>query len=218
MNNNGYVYYTIKQGDTLYKIANLFGIQIESILTANPGIYANSLRVSQIIVVPVGNVVNTNVDYSYNTMLSDIDSLSIIYPFLEISTIGYSVLGRHIHVIKIGNGIKEVFYNGSFHANEWITSVLLMKFIEDYSLAYTLNSTIYGYNARQLFNDVSLYIVPMVNPDGVDLVTDNLPKWLPAYVNAQNISNNYPDIPFPSGWKANINGVDLKNLQPLFYY
>ena len=87
-----------------------------------------------------------------------------------------------------------------------------MKFIEDYAIGYTNNTNLFGYNVRTLFNSVSIYIMPMVNPDGVNIATNSFSTSSPAYRMARSIANTYPSIPFPTGWKANARGVDL-NLQ-----
>lgn len=65
--------------------------------------------------------------------------------------------------IKIGRGVKEVLYTAAFHAMK-DNSILLMKFVENFCIAYETNSDIYGYNARQIFDMTSIYLVPMVNP------------------------------------------------------
>lgn len=157
-------------------------------------------------------IVNTNEFYNPSRLLNDITLLNRLYTFLNVQIIGNSVLGSPIFAIKLGKGNKKVFYSASIHANEWITSLVLMKFVEDYCRAYVANGKLYGYDVRNLFNSVSIFTTPMANPDGVNLVTNSLSPTSSAYQNARAIANNYPDIPFPSGWKANIRGVDL-NLQ-----
>lgn len=158
------------------------------------------------------SIVSTNIPYSSKVLYDNLQQLQKTYPFLNRKTIGYSVLGKPLWVVTLGNGPKEVFYNASFHANEWITTPVLMKFIEDMASGVVSDSTLLGVSVRNLLHTTTIHLCPMVNPDGVDLVTGALPITSPAYRAAKEIADLYPTIPFPDGWKANLNGVDL-NLQ-----
>ena len=159
------------------------------------------------------SIVSTNQNYGYNLLRRNLLALNRKYPFLNVQVVGNSVLGKSIYVVKLGHGSKKVFYSASFHANESITSILLMKFIEDYCIAYVNNSDLYDYSIRDLFNEVSIYIMPMVNPDGVDLVNGFLTPYSFGYQSAYKISTDFSSIPFPNGWKSNIRGVVFSNFQ-----
>lgn len=160
----------------------------------------------------MSSIIHTFIPYSFSVLEKDLLSLTKTYSFLKKEVIGYSVLGNPIYAIRLGIGSKEVGYFASFHANEWITSPLLMKFIEDFCIAYMNHTNIYGYSAKEVFDTTSIYLVPMVNPDGVNLVTKQFPTNSAPYLQALSIADAFPLIPFPNGWKANISGVDL-NLQ-----
>ena len=149
------------------------------------------------------------VNYIYNY----ISFLKRLYPFIDVFSIGKSIMGKDILAIKLGNGSNEVFYSASIHANEWITSLVLLKFVDDFCFCYKNNMKLNGYSVNSIFENSSIYIVPLVNPDGVALVTGDLPTTSPSYKQAEKIAYGFATIPFPDGWKANIRGVDLKTLQ-----
>lgn len=206
---DGYIEYTVKSGDTFWKLARTFGTTVNAIIAANPEVDPDNLQIGSVITIPIGSsVVPTDMSYSYGILTSNINSLLKRYPFLKVRNIGKSVSGKDLPCIILGEGSKKVFYNGSHHANEWITSVLLMKFIENFCRSYIDDGILAGYSTREIFEDCTIHIVPMVNPDGVDLVTGALDSNSEEYVNAENLAQG-TGIPFPSGWKANIRGVDL---------
>ncbi|MCM1105744.1 MAG: M14 family metallocarboxypeptidase [Blautia sp.] len=157
------------------------------------------------------SVVPTDKRYTYGLLTLVVDDLLAKYPYLEVGTIGRSVMGRDLLYLRLGKGSTEVCYNASFHANESITTPVLLKFAEDLMREYVSGGTVRGVYPRQLFEEFTLYLVPMVNPDGVDLVNGALTDG-EYYNRARQIAEAYPGIPFPDGWKANIEGVDL-NLQ-----
>lgn len=206
----GYRTYTIRPGDTLYTIAARYYTNIAAIMAANPGINPYNLRIGQQIIVPYGiDVVDTNIPYTYEIMERDIRGLQARYPFIEVGVAGQSVLGKNLYYLKLGNGPNEVFYNGAHHALEWITSPLLMKFVEDFAKAYVEMRNINGYNPREIWNQSTIYIMPMVNPDGVDLVINGLQSDNPYYndlIQWNNGQTNFGDV-----WQANIRGVDLNH-------
>lgn len=209
----GYDRYTIRQGDTLYLIARRYYTTVNAIATANPGINPNNLTVGQTITVPYGiDIVLTDIDYTYEIMEMNIQGLKARYPFLEIGSIGTSVLGKNLYYIRLGQGQNEVSYNGSHHGLEWITTVLLMKFIENFARAYATGASIRGYNLQQIWNRSSIYIVPMVNPDGVDIVLRGPSPQNPYY--SDLLRWNQTGRPFSQVWQANTRGVDLNRNYP----
>ena len=155
-------------------------------------------------------IVPTDVPMTPELAVSLVDQLVAEYPFLRVETLASTAYGRPIRALTIGSGARQVLYSAAHHANEWLTTTVLLKFIEDFAEALRSGGTIGGVNAEELARTASISLVPMVNPDGVALVTGSAtPEELEQ---AQALSRNYPAIPFPDGWKANLLGVDL-NLQ-----
>lgn len=157
-------------------------------------------------------IVKTDVPTTYELCEQTILALTAKYAFLRTEVLAETAQGRNVRTLVIGNGPRKVIYSASWHANEWITTPILLKFVEEFAQALMNGGEIFGVDAGTLASQVTIYAVPMVNPDGVDLVTGAIQPGQQAYARAKEIAATFPSIPFPDGWKANLNGVDL-NLQ-----
>lgn len=134
------------------------------------------------------------------------------YPFLRTEVLTDTAFGRPVRTLVIGGGERQALYSAAHHANEWITTPVLLKFVEELAEAVQSGGRLYGVQAQNIVNAATIHTVPMVDPDGVDLVTGAIEVGTLPYEAARRIADNYQGIPFPDGWKANLLGVDL-NLQ-----
>ena len=157
-------------------------------------------------------IVKTDVPMTSRLCEETVLALVRAYPFLRTEVLTETAYGRNLRTLVIGNGTRKVIYSAGWHANEWITTPIVLKFVEEFAQALKNGGEIFGVNAGDLAAKVTIYTVPMVNPDGVDLVTGDITPGQKTYQNAAEIADGFPAIPFPDGWKANLNGVDL-NLQ-----
>ena len=157
-------------------------------------------------------IVRTDIPMTSTLCEEIIAKLTESYPFLRSEILTTTAYGRPVQALVIGNGERKVIYSASHHANEWITTPVILKFVEDLAEAVRSGGALYGVNAQNIVNAATIYTVPMVDPDGVDLVTGAIEPGTIPFESAQKIADNYPNIPFPDGWKANLLGVDL-NLQ-----
>src|SRR5690554_6278851 len=122
-------------------------LQLDSLYIVNPSIDLNRLQIGQTINIPdrINDMLVSDItDYTFEKMINDIQLLQSVYPFIFHQVIGRSVLGKEMIELKIGAGSKEVHLNGSFHANEWITTPIIMMFLNQYALSITNNLPIRG--------------------------------------------------------------------------
>ena len=131
-------------------------------------------------------------EYDYERFWGDTKAISEEHRNTAVYKIGESFEGREIICIKIGEGDKKILAAGAFHALEYITAAFLTKFAREYVSAAERGECFIGRDARLLTKNVSLFIVPMVNPDGVEIA-------LHGDGDTKNI------------WQANARGVDINH-------
>lgn len=208
----GFLRHRVRRGDSFWSISRLYGAELQAVMAANPALAPESLPVGAELTVPLPfPVVPTEIDCCSELVEYCVEGLVARYPFIRAGSVGRSALGKPLRSLTLGQGVNRVLYNAGHHANEWITTPVLLRFAEELGKAAVSGGALLGTDAAEILDYATISLIPAVNPDGMDLVTGELTAGR-EFENARRLAAQYPRFPFPRGWKANIRGIDL-NLQ-----
>ena len=119
-------------------------------------------------------IIDFKVPVDHNRMMEIIETFAEKYDFISIGNLGNSIFDRRIPIIKLGEGKKRVIYIGGHHGSEWITCGLLLRFINEYCELYKSGGRVEGMSIDTLYQTVELNIIPMLNPDGIELSVNGI--------------------------------------------
>ncbi len=128
-------------------------------------------------------------------------------PQAELFSAGKSVLGRELWAVSFGERRGAVLYAGGFHAQEWLTVLLLTLLTEEMAGAVDCSARLCGVPVRQaLKRRGGIILLPCANPDGLELVANGA-------VSAGLYKGSVTEIAGGdlTGWNANIRGVDINH-------
>lgn len=137
-----------------------------------------------------------------------LDELSAEYPILSRSTLGRSVLGREIPLLRLGEGKTHLLYVGAHHGAEGMTAAFLFRFLSEFLAAHRAGRSVEGIDPAFLLSVRTLWIVPALNPDGVELVERGLASAGVLAERIRHMNGGRDDV---STWQANARGVDLNH-------
>lgn len=128
------------------------------------------------------------------------------YPFVNCSVCGRSLAGRAIFSLSLGHGPRPVLFAGGFHAQEWMTSLVLLRLLENLCESIAKKSELCSINIAGALTGRELIIIPCVNPDGIQIALNGIAGAGCYSSLVQKISGG--DL---SNWNANARGVDINH-------
>ena len=154
------------------------------------------------------NILTYEHPMDHSLMMEYIEEFRKRYSALGITTLGESIMGRRIPVLTFGEGKRAVLYIGTHHAMEWITSVLLLRFVNELAELVKTKSRVFSYDTKYLLSTRTIYVIPMLNPDGVEYQINGVREDNILYERLIKMNGGSTDF---SRWQANARGVDLNH-------
>lgn len=144
----------------------------------------------------------TDAAYVKETLLA----LTQRYRFLNTLCIGHSAMGKELPALVFGNGLDKVVYAAAFHGQEWMTAWILLRLCENICRSVETGEKIDDMDFKSALKGRCLIMIPMVNPDGVDIAIHGSSS---ARAYASCVAELGGDI--PGLWQANARGVDINH-------
>ena len=143
---------------------------------------------------------------TYNVYENYVNGLKNSFSDLQVATCGKSVLGKSIYSFVVGEGLRQIVYVGGTHGNEWLTSLLLLRFCEKLMNESVCDGAIAGYKLNEILKKIQLIIIPELNPDGIEIAIRGAGAC--EKYKGECIKNCNGDF---SNWSANVRGVDINH-------
>lgn len=150
------------------------------------------------------DTVELTATYTYDAMMEDLNWFALRYPDIAtVEVIGQSEMGLDIPVLRIGSEDAQyhVLFQAAIHGREHMTAWLAMALVD-----YWLDHNVAAYG------DVCYHIIPMSNPDGVNIsqTATLTEEQKDIYRQDWRFGNTTENMPtYATHWKANALGVDL---------
>lgn len=116
------------------------------------------------------NIVETTRQfYSYEDLCSDLNDIKEAFPdTVQLNAIGLTADNRTVFEIVLGNPEAEhsILLTAGMESCEYMTSMFAAKLAEYYA-HYSEEGLYNGYLYKELMENCSIHIIPMLNPDGV---------------------------------------------------
>lgn len=123
---------------------------------------------------------------------------------LGVHLAGKSLCQRGIYTLRIGRSENPLLIAAGFHGQEWMTSLLALRFAELLLRSKTCRAPLCGIDAACISREV--IIVPCVNPDGVQIAINGIDGAWKYAENVRKISASSNEK-----WNANARGVDINH-------
>lgn len=153
---------------------------------------------------------------TYASVQKEIKGLAKAYPdLISVESIGTSVQDRELTMMKVGKGVAKACIVGGIHARESVSISYVMRCVEEFCAAYESESGMFGgYDMKNLLNSYTLYIVPLSNPDGLEIISG---RDTPDVTVTYRLDKTTGKLMTLSDYKANANGVNLNRNFPLLW-